>query len=233
MRHWFTVALLLLVPAVLSAQMEGLVGKRIRAKLAGPDGPWAIGVVTDVSSDSLTMQLLDRRTAIRLRTADVTVQRADGYRSGSGFARGAVIGGLAAFALMSSALEGEGDGLEVVLVVLAVPAGAAVGGAIGFGTAPQRWTPISTGTLPCGGWRMLDDSVRSTPLVTRGPRDRTRGAIIGGAILGGLGLVGGLTDPTLPPGDVPGVVAGNLLIGALVGSLFGPRERVVIPATCP
>lgn len=233
MRLWFVTAMLLVSPTFVCAQSEDLPGKRIRAKLAGPEGPWVIGVATEAYGDSMTMQLLDKRTAVRFRTADVSVERADGYQGGRGFARGAVIGGLAALALSVSALDGEGAGLEALFVILAVPAGAAVGGAIGFGAAPQRWTPVSTGSLPCGGWRMMDGSVRSTPLVTRGPRDRRRGAIIGGAILGGIGLVGGLTDSELPPGDVPGVVAGNFVIGVLVGSLFGPREKVVVPAGCP
>lgn len=233
MRRWFAATMLLLAPTLLLAQAEDLVGKRIRAKLSGPEGPWVVGVVTEAYGDSLTMQLMDKRTAIRLRTADVTVERADGYQNGRGFARGAVIGGLAALAVMWPVLESDGAGLEALLVIVAVPAGAALGGAIGIGAAPQRWTPVSTGALPCGGWRMQGGSVPSAPLATRGARNRKRGAIIGGAILGGIGLVGGLTDSELPPGDVPGVVAGNLIIGAVVGSFFGPRERVVVPAGCP
>lgn len=233
MRRLFAAAALLLLPTLASAQLDLLVGKRVRAKLAGPDGPWVHGFVMETNADSLTVQLADARTIVRLSTADVTVERADGHDNRRGFWRGALIGGFATIALMASTPEFQGEGLETMLYLVFPPLGAALGAGVGVAMAPERWTPVSSGTLDCGGWRALDGSARTVPIVTRGPRNRKRGAAIGALVLGGLGLVGGLTDPQLPQGEVPGIVVGNALVGALAGSLLGPREKVVTPASCP
>jgi hypothetical protein len=237
MRRLLAAFVLLLAPSLVEGQyarpLELLAGKRIRAKLAGPEGPWAYGFVREASGDSLTMGFANTGTAIRMRTADLTVQRSDGYNSGRGMARGALIGGLGTIFLMAATPDFRGEGLQTMLYFVFPPVGALLGAGVGFATASERWASVSDGTLACGGWRNLDANAPNTPIVTKGARNRKRGALIGAAVLGGIGLVGGLTDPELPRGDVPGIVVGNALFGAAVGALLGPREKLVIPASCP
>lgn len=231
MRRWFVTLMLLLAPAVVSAQQD-LVGRHIRAKLAGPEGPWVVGVVSEAHSDSLTI-LLQGGTAIRLRRADVTVQVADGRHRGRGFALGTLVGGVASLALLSEAwLHDRGDEALMALIMV-TPMGAALGAAIGFGSAAPRWRSVSTGTKPCGGFRRLDSGAPSAPIAARAPRNRRHGAIIGAVLLGGIGLVGVSADSKMPSGARPGMVLGSALLGALVGSGVGPREKVVIQVTCP
>lgn len=233
LRRLPTCTALCLLPALADAQPLALDGQRIRVRLAGPDGPWAYGAVLESAPDSLSMQLADRHTAIRFRRDLITLERFAGYQSASGAARGAVIGGLAMLGLMLTTPEFQGDGLESLLGLVLVPAGAAVGAMVGVAAAPERWSPVSRGQTDCGGWRPLDASLAGRDLVVRSGRNRRRGAVIGAVVLGGIGLVGGLTDPTFPASEVPGVVLSNALIGALVGAWRGPRERVAIPASCP
>ena len=232
MKSLLAALLLLLAPSFAESQAAVLAGTRIRAQLAGPSGPWAYGVVTETSADSLTMQLANQRTVVRLRTSDVTVQRSDGRNRVRGALSGAAIGGLATIALMASTPEFRGDGLEMMLYFVIPPVGAALGASVGAATASERWTPVSNGTLPCGGWRTVDGPSLGQPIATKGARNRKRGALIWGSVLGGIGLVGGLTDSQLPRGDVPSVVIGNAVIGAVIGAAFGPREKLAIPASC-
>lgn len=237
MRRLLIAFILLLAPSLAAGQyarpVDLLAGKRIRAKLAGPEGPWAYGFVREASGDSLTMGFSNTSTAIRMRTADLTVQRSNGYNSGRGMARGALIGGLGTILLMAATPEFREEGLQNVLYLVFPPVGALVGAGVGFATASERWAPVSNGTLACGGWRHLDSRAPNTPVVTKGARNRKRGALIGAAVLGGIGLVGGTFDPELPKGELPGIVIGNALFGAVVGSFLGPREKIVIPASCP
>ncbi len=237
MKRLLAAFILLLAPSLAECQYERpvdlLAGKRIRAKLSGPDGPWAYGYVREAGADSLTMGFANTGTAIRMRRADIALQQSSGYNSARGMGRGALIGGLATIVLMASVPEFQGEGLETLLYFVLPPVGAVVGAGVGFATASERWAPVSNGTMGCEGWRHVDGRTPSTPITARGARNRKRGAIIGGSIVGGIGLVGGMFDPELPPGDLPGIVIGNAIIGALVGSFLGPREQLVIPASCP
>lgn len=63
-------------------------------------------------------------------------------------------------------------------------------------------------------------------LEVRGPRDRKRGAIIGGGILGGIAVVFGGIDVSkgsLGAGEYVGTIVGNSVIGALAGAALAPR----------
>lgn len=71
-------------------------------------------------------------------------------------------------------------------------------------------------------------------LEVRGPRDRTRGAIIGGSILGGIAVVFGGIDVakgSLGAGEYAGAVVGNTVIGALAGAALAPRGWMTVTRT--
>lgn len=68
-------------------------------------------------------------------------------------------------------------------------------------------------------------------LEVRGPRDRKRGAIIIAGILGGIAIVfGGLdvSKGTLGASKYAEVVAGNAVIGGLIGAALAPRGWITI-----
>lgn len=70
-------------------------------------------------------------------------------------------------------------------------------------------------------------------LEVRGPRDRKRGSIIGGSILGGIAVVFGgvdVSNGSLGAGEYVGTILGNTLIGALAGAALAPRGWTAVPA---
>lgn len=68
-------------------------------------------------------------------------------------------------------------------------------------------------------------------LEVRGPRDRKRGSIIGGSILGGIAVVFGGVDVSkgsLGAGEYLGTIVGNTVIGALAGAALAPRGWMTV-----
>ena len=70
----------------------------------------------------------------------------------------------------------------------------------------------------------------------RGGRDRVRGAVLWGAVLGGVALVFGgfdYADDEIGAGELIGGVAGNALVGAALGALFPLSGWKPLPLPAP
>jgi hypothetical protein len=80
------------------------------------------------------------------------------------------------------------------------------------------------------------DSVRlatgSASVEVRGPRTRTRPALIGAGAGLLLGVVGAATDPDAGPGDGLAIGVGNALLGAGAGALLGHRRPIRLALGC-
>lgn len=88
-----------------------------------------------------------------------------------------------------------------------------------FATGPQR----SHLAIPTTAVQRLE---------VRGSRQRTRGAVIGAGILGGIAVVFGGIDASkgsIGTGEYLGTIAGNAVIGALAGAALAPRGWTAVP----
>jgi hypothetical protein len=144
------VVLLLLVAATVGAQTDGVnPGDRVRFR-TGPTEPFHVAIVARLTADSLSLESCT--TCMRLDYARAEVNRLEvfrirdrGNRTLIGMLVGALTGGVIGY-FMSRACTGGAEACE--LSVLAVPAGALLGGIFGgiagFLTG-YNWQPVDTG----------------------------------------------------------------------------------------
>lgn len=242
-RNTILIVLSLAVTSPLGAQIRVPIEDGARVRITGPRLPAPLfGSVSLRPSDTLVVTTRDEAARIIMtRAAATSIDVSRGRDRLRAAAAGAGIGLLAGGVLGAYLLPAnETDGFATLVGVVAGAAtGLTTGALTGAAFATERWRTVHS-AVPTND--VVSVTVRDGARVQRyadgtiaviGEKDRKRGVVRGALVFAGFTMIVGgidLAGDKISGSDYIGAVAGNAVVGGVVGYFIAPRGRQRLPA---